>query len=279
MKTVIRALALGAAFALSAAQASAQGQPLRVGVDGTFAPHAFPNLSGGVQGFNIDLIEEIGKKLGRKVEITAAQFSGLIPALQAGSLDLIGAPVTLTAERAQNLLFSEGYLNTDYQFIVKKGAPPIKALDDLKGKVISVNKGSVYDSWARGLADKIGWTVESFGTQTDAAQAVMAGRAYANVAGNTVTAWAAKNNPQIEATFIHKTGLVFSFAMRKDQTAFRAEMENALECLKLDGTVARIHEKWLGAKPEAGSAAVTVFPGTGAPGYDGHDAAPREPKC
>ena len=52
--------------------------------------------------------------------------------------------------------------------------------------MVSVNKGSAYDSWARGLEGEIGWTVESFGTQTDAVQAVMAGRAYANVAGNTV---------------------------------------------------------------------------------------------
>ena len=84
------------------------------------------------------------------------------------------------------MLFTEGYLNTDYQFLIKKGEPDVTKLEDLKGKVISVNKGSAYDQWARELEAKIGWTVEIFGTQTDAVQAVMAGRAYANVAGNTV---------------------------------------------------------------------------------------------
>jgi len=60
-----------------------EASPLRTAVDGTFAPHAFPSLSGGYQGFNIDLANEIGKRLKRKVIIDAAQFSGLVPALQA----------------------------------------------------------------------------------------------------------------------------------------------------------------------------------------------------
>ena len=83
------------------------------------------------------------------------------------------APTTVTKERAENMLFTEGYLNTDFQFLVKKDAPKIEKLEDFKGKIIAVNKGSAYDSWARGLADKIGWKIESFGTKTDAVQAVM----------------------------------------------------------------------------------------------------------
>ena len=65
-----------------------------------------------------------------------------------------------------------------------------------------MNKGSAYDCWARELEAKIGWKVESFGTQTDAVQAVLAGRADANVAGNTVIAWAVKNNPQLELSYL-----------------------------------------------------------------------------
>lgn len=264
---------------LAAAVAAVAQQPLKTMVDGTFAPHAMPKLSGGIEGFNIDLATEIGKRLNRPIEITATQFSGILPALQAGTIDFVAAPTTVTKERAENYLFTEGYLNTDFQFLTKKGEKDVKDLKELKGKVISVNKGSAYDGWARGLEAEIGWTVESFGTQTDAVQAVLAGRAYANVTGNTVGAWAVKQNAQLQLSYLHSTGLVWGAPLRKDSKALLVEVENAIECMKLDGTMAAFHEKWFGTKPAPGSAAVTVFPGTGVPGMPGYDPTPREPKC
>ena len=82
-----------AAVLLLATSAYAQEPPpLRTAVDGTFAPHAFPNLSGGYEGFNVDLANEIAKRLKRKIVIDAAQFSGLVPALQAGTYDFLAAP-------------------------------------------------------------------------------------------------------------------------------------------------------------------------------------------
>jgi len=253
--------------------------PLHTGIDGTFAPHAFPSLSGGYEGFNIDLGNDIARRLHRKIIIDAAQFSGLIPALQAGTYDFLIAPTTVTKERADNMLFTEGYLNTDFQFLIKKGSPKVTRLEDLKGKTVSVNKGSVYDSWARELEGKIGWKVESFGTQTDAVQAVLAGRADANVAGNTVIAWAAKNNPQVELSYLYSTGLVWAAPLRKDSAEMRKTIENAIECIKLDGTMAKLHEKWFGLAPAPGSAAVTVFPGYGVPDMPGYDPTPHTPAC
>src|SRR6195256_6831203 len=223
--------------------------PLRAAVDGTFAPHAFPSLSGGYEGFNIDLANEIARRLKRKIIIDAAQFSGLVPALQAGTYDFLSAPTTVTKERAENMLFTEGYLNTDFQFLIRKGTPKITKLEDLKGKTISVNKGSAYDSWAREREGQIGWKIESFGTQTDAVQAVLVGRADANVAGNTVIAWAVKNNPQLELSYLHSTGLVWAAPLRKDSGELRKTIENAIECMKLDRTIATMHEKWFGVAP------------------------------
>src|SRR6266699_3103639 len=200
-----------AALLFAAAPAFAEEPPLRTAVDGTFAPHAMPSLSGGYEGFNVDLANEIAKRL--------------------------------------------------------------------KGKVVAVNKGSAYDSWARDLEAKIGWKVESFGTQTDAVQAVLAGRAEANVAGNTAIAWAVKNNPQLELSYYHSTGLVWSAPLRKDSTELRKQIENAIECMKLDGTVAKMHKKWFGVEPQPGSAAVTVFPGYGVPNMQGYDPTEHTPKC
>jgi polar amino acid transport system substrate-binding protein len=253
--------------------------PLRAAVDGTFAPHAFPSLTGGYEGFNVDLANEIAKRLKRKIIIDAAQFSGLVPALQAGTYDFLAAPTTVTKERAENMLFTEGYLNTDFQFLIKKSSPKVAKLEDLKGKTISVNKGSAYDSWARDLEGKIGWKVESFGTQTDAVQAVLVGRADANVAGNTVIAWAVKSNPQLELSYLYSTGLVWGAPLRKDSGELRKSIENAIECMKLDATIARMHEKWFGVAAAPGSAAVTVFPGYGVPDMPGYDPTAHTPAC
>ena len=118
------AFTLAAATLLATSTSFAQeGPPLKTAVDGTFAPHAMPKLGGGYEGFNIDLAKEIGKRLKRKITIDAAQFSGIVPALQAGTYDFVAAPTTVTKERADNMLFTEGYLNTDFQFLIKKGAP------------------------------------------------------------------------------------------------------------------------------------------------------------
>jgi polar amino acid transport system substrate-binding protein len=278
-----RALALVPWLALAAGvpPAVAQDGPLKAGVDGTFAPHAMPKIGGGVEGFNVDLLEEIGKQLGRKVEVVAAQFSGLIPAMNAKSLDFVGAPTTVTPARAENLLFSEGYLNTYYQFLVPAGKPDLKALSDLKGKTISANKGSAYDKWLTDNAAAMGFKVEAYPTNSDAVQAVLSGRADATLGGNTVSAFAATRNPgKLQLTTLTvDEGLVWAAVFRKDDPALRNAVDGALECLKKNGTIARLSEKWFGVKPAPGSAAVTVYPGYGVPGMAGYDATAHEPKC
>ena len=266
-------------FSLSVAANSLFAETYKVALDGTFAPHAMPKMAGGVEGFNVDLANEIGKRLNVKMDITAAQWSGLIPGMQAGTYDFLVAPTTLTESRSKSMLFTEGYLNTDFQFVVKAGTKPITGLKLFRRKIISVNKGSAYDKWARGLQNKIGWKVESYGTNTDAVQAVISGRAFANVAGNTVSAWAVKKNSQIQLSYLHSTGKVFSMPFRKNSLELRNKVENVLERMKLDGTFAKMSEKWFGVTPAPGSAAVTVHAGYGQPGFAGFVPTPHIPNC
>lgn len=280
MHKSLQKLGLSLAFSCLTLTASvAADGPLKVALDGTFAPHAMPKLSGGVEGFNVDFANEIGKRLGRKMDITAAQWSGLLPGMQAGTYDFLVAPTTVTEERTKNILFTEGYLNTDFQFVIKKGAAQVDSLEGFKGKTIAVNKGSAYDRWARNLEATIGWKVESYGTNTDAVQAVVAGRAYANVAGNTVIAWAAKKNPNIELSFRHSTGKVFAVPFRKDDVAMRNKVESAIECMKLDGTMSKLSVKWFGVEPRPGDAAVSAYEGFGVPGMEGHQSGAHPLNC
>ena len=277
-QTLVRpVLALG--LAVGSAASALAADAYKVALDGTFAPHAMPTLDGGVEGFNVDLANAIGERLGAEMDIVATEFSGILPGLQAGTYDFVVAPTTITEERAASVLFSEGYLDTDYQFVLKAEAPEVDSLEGYAGMTIAVNKGSVYDGWARERAAEIGWTVESYGTNTDAVQAVLSGRADANVAGNTVSAWAVKRNPRLRLGHLVDTGLVWGMPFRQGDEALRAEVEAVIECLKSDGTMAELHEKWFGTEPAEGSAALTPVAGWGEPDFEGYVEDDHEPGC
>lgn len=277
----LAAALFGLGLALAPASTALAQDKLVVGVDGTFAPHAMPKLGGGIEGFNIDMIEAIGRKLGRPVEIFAGEFSGLIPAMNAGKLSFVGAPTTVTPERAKSLLFTEGYLNTYFQFVVAGKADDLTSLEQLKGHVVSVNKGSAYEKWADANKAKYGFEVAAFPTNADAVQALLSGRAQSHLSGNTVAANSVlKAKPRLKlATLRIDEGLVWGAAFRKDDTALRNAVEGALECLKRDGTIAALARKWFDIDPGPDEAARKVYPGYGVPGLDGHDPAPHEPKC
>jgi polar amino acid transport system substrate-binding protein len=170
-------------------------------------------------------------------------------------------------------------METDYRFLQKKGDKPIASLEDLKGKTITVNKGSAYETWCRQNAEKYGFKFDVYGTNADAVQAVLSGRADANFAGHTVSMWAAKQNPMLVPTFTHKTGLVWAVAFRIDDQAGRAEVNNAIKCMKQDGTMAKLYQKWFGEAPAADSWARKIAPGHGVPELPGYDAGPYAPKC
>jgi polar amino acid transport system substrate-binding protein len=274
LKITFAALIAGAAFA-----GSAQAQAIKTAVDATFAPHAMMKMGGGMEGFNIDLGNEIAKRLGKPIEIEGTQFSGLIPGLNAKKYDFILAPTTVTKERADALLFTEGYLDTDYLFVQKKADGDIKGLDDLKGKTITVNKGSAYETWAKANAEKYGFKFDIYDTNADAVQAVLSGRANANLAGNTVAQWAAKQNPLLKTSYLIKTGLVWAIPFRKDDTEGRARVSMVIKCMKVDGTIGKLHEKWFGAKAAPDSSAMKPVAGTGVPDMPGYDATPVTPKC
>ncbi|WP_338665610.1 transporter substrate-binding domain-containing protein [Pararoseomonas sp. SCSIO 73927] len=260
--------------------AQAQNQPLRTAVDASFPPHAFTRLDGKLDGFQIDLGTELGRRLGREVQVDGTTFAGLIPALNAGRYDFILAPVTATTERAENLFLTEGYLFTAYQFGIRRGSAPITGPGDLRGKVIAVNKGSAYDAWTRENADRYGFTPLVLDGFTDATLAVVQGRAYAQLGGNTTIRYAAQRNRQFTADLVLRdTRAHWSLVARRGDTAMREMLENALECMKLDGTLARLSEKWFGTAPEADDAERVAFPGYGVPGMAGYDPTPHTPRC
>ncbi|MBN3803928.1 transporter substrate-binding domain-containing protein [Paraburkholderia sp. Ac-20336] len=273
---VKRAGMLACIAALTMSIAPAQAETLHTGVDDTYAPLVFRNLQGQLEGFSIDLGHALEKELGDKIEVEGTQFSALIPALNAKKYDFILGAVTATPERANAMLFSEPYLDSDYLVLQKKGATPITSLAQLKGMRLAVNRGSPYEQWSQENHAKYGFEFNVFPTNADAIQAVVSGRADANMAGVPAQAWAAKHNPLLQSTLLIKTGQAWAFAFRKDDAARRNQISNALKCLKQKGIVAQIAVKWLGFAPDTTK---NVYPGEGIPNMPGYDATPVKLSC
>lgn len=276
MKRILAAVL--AAGVIAAAPASAQ--KLVAGLDGTFAPHAMPKLGGGVEGFNVDMANEIGKRMGRPIEVVAQEFSGLIPGLLAKRFDFLAAPTTVTPERARTLLFTEGYLNTDFQFVTRRNQPEIATLQALRGKKVSVNRGSAYEAWARDNVATYGFTYDVYGSNPEAVQAVLAGRADGNLTGNTVAAWAVKQNAsQLRLGAKISTGLVWAIPFRPDDKEGRDKVSMVVKCMKRDGTFSRLHKKWFGYDPAPDSVTVNIAAGHGVADFPGYDPTPVALVC
>jgi len=178
------------------------------------------------------------------------------------------------------MLFTAGYLWTDFQFGIKKGSAPIKGWEDLKGKAVAVNKGTPYETLSKSQGEKIGFDVQVYDTQPDAIQAVLSGRAYATLGGNTVVKYAASKTPQLVADYVlQDTKAHWAAPFRKDEAALRNQMQDALDCMKQDGTIARLSEKWFGAAPAPDDLERVVTPGYGVPGMPNYDPTPHPLHC
>jgi polar amino acid transport system substrate-binding protein len=251
MRAAARGLALAALLTTPALAQDAdhpQNEKLKIACDLGFAPFCFKKASGEITGFTYDFADAIAKKLGRPgIDVTDSNFSAIFAGLFSKRYEMIPAPTNITAERAAQMLFSEPYMPTGMGFLTKKGAK-IANLEDLKGKELTVNNGSVSDKWLTDNEAKYGYSIQRYNKNADAVQAVMIGRN-------------------------------FGIAFRKEDTAFRAKVEEAVECLKTDGTLAKIHEKWFGVPPAEGSSTAKVYPGTGAPDFEGYDATEHKTSC
>src|SRR4026208_607315 len=171
-------LSVAALFLAGSAPAPTKPPPPPAAAGCPSAPHAMPKLGGGIEGFQIDLFTEVARRMKREITIDSVSFSTLIPGMMSGRYDFIAAPTTVTKERAESMLFTAGYLWTAYQFGIKKGSAPIKDWSDLKGKIVTVNKGTPYETLSKAEGAKHGFTVQAYDTQPDATQAGLSGRAH-----------------------------------------------------------------------------------------------------
>jgi len=265
-------LAVATAWSAPApAQVTQPNQPLKLAMDVGFAPFAYRDAKGKTVGFTVDFAQEIAKRLGRpSVEIIDQPYAGIFAGLFAKRYDFIIAPTNITEERAKQMLFTEPYMATGLGFIIK-AKDQMGVLEDLKGKVISVNSGSISDTWATENAPKLGFEVQRYSKNADAVQAVAAGRAFANVADVPVSEYIAKQQPkQFKLGYSLYTGRSFGIPFRPDDVQFRNKVEQVVEQMKADGSLVKIYKTWFGKAPPEGTAMTTVYEGFGPPGFTGY---------
>jgi len=255
-----------------------QNRPMVVGSDFGVAPWMVRGANG-PEGFGVDLMTEIARRLGRPgIEIIDVNFSGLFAALFARRFEFTANPLNITEERAQRMLYTEPFFATGNGFITRR-QDSLANLEGLRGRAVAVNRGTISDTWATANAERLGFEVQRYDTFPDSVQAVLTRRAFAAINEIPTAVFAASRNPQIQVAFKDYTGRNFGIAFRQESGEYRNRVEEAIECMKQDGTLARLHERWYGAPPDAGSSMTVVYPGYGVPGLPGYQDIAHTPRC
>ena len=124
---------LSTALALVASLAAPAGAAeWTVGANIGNVPWEFQDATGKFVGFEIDLVNEVAKRLGKSVEIENIPFNGLFPAVSSGRIQIAISSITITAKRLETLAFAQPYYDSDQSLSVLK-ASKINSLTDLSG--------------------------------------------------------------------------------------------------------------------------------------------------
>ncbi|MDJ0322686.1 ABC transporter substrate-binding protein [Cryobacterium sp. PH31-AA6] len=151
-----------------------------------------------VTGFDHDLAQALGAKLGVQMELQKQSFAAAIPSLLAGKHDVIMSGMNDTAERQKTLNFVD-YFHAGFSILVQSGNPEnISGVLDLCGKTVAVPKATVQGDILRSYDDaciaagKDVVDVSELPGETDVQTAVRSGRAVAEVVDSAVAAYTAQ---------------------------------------------------------------------------------------
>jgi polar amino acid transport system substrate-binding protein len=207
-------------------------------------------------GFDIDLMTDVGKRLGVKVEEQPMEFTGLLPALQSGRCDTVASGLYLTEQRLQTF-DAQPYFDTSVVLMTRADNTTIKTPEDLSGKTVAVQSGTNYlnvlnDLNAKLMAEgKPDATLQTYPKQTDAIQQLVVGRADATISQDTEFAYRERAQPgQFKIAYTYPTPQTFGIYHRKNSPELAAALKSAVESMRDDGTTAKIAATW--KLPEAG---------------------------
>jgi arginine/lysine/histidine/glutamine transport system substrate-binding/permease protein len=226
---------------------SSSSKILKVATDPTFAPFEYQSPDGKVQGFDIDLMNSIGKSAGFQIEYQNMPFDGMIVTLQTGRVDAGVAGITITPERLKVISFSKPYIKAGLALAVGENNKEITKFDNLKNKKIAVQIGTTGADEAKKIP---GAKISTFKTPDLALQELANGNVDAVVNDAPVTLYALKtgNLKKVKVVGELLTEEYYGIATPKNSPNLEA-INKGLDAIIKDGTYAQIYKKWFNSEP------------------------------
>lgn len=218
-----------------------------------YPPYEYVDSSSGNQeivGFDVEIAKAITQELGYDLEIQNVDFNGLIPALQAKRADFVMAGMTPTAERKQNVDFSDVYYDAKNTIVTTKGSGLTTAAS-LNGKTLGVQLGSIQEEAAKEIQ---GANVKPLNRINEMIQELKAGRVDALIMEDTVAKGYIDNNPDLEFNVIVTEGESGSAVAFPKGSELTPEFNRVLAELKSSGKIEELVTKWFGEESPANAA-------------------------
>lgn len=228
-------------------------------IDPAFPPMEFFENQDATEpiGFDIDLTNELASRLGVEAEFVSLEFTGLLPGLQAGRCDIVASGIYVTPERLETF-GAQPYYDSSIVLMTTADNDEITSPEDLSGKTIAVQSGTNYLTMMEALdaqlrsEGKEGITIQTYPKQTDADQQLVVGRADATITQDTEVAFREAAQPgQFKVAYTYPDTQTFAIYYNQDDTALGDALEQAIEDMREDGTLAEIASSW--NLPEAGA--------------------------
>ncbi len=231
-----------------------------VATDPAYPPQSEQLPDGSFEGFDIDVANEIGERLGVDVEFATPNFEEVVAGSWAGRFDISVGSVTVTEERQGVLDFTEAYYYTPAQMAATEDSG-ITDLEGLAGMTVCVGAATTYQSWLEGTLTLVGSPepaeppadveVTTFDTDTECADAVEAGRT--EFEGWLTSSTTLANAIDAGAPFVEVGDPVFfealSVATDKAGPAhaeLQAELDRIVGEMHDDGTMTEMSMEWFG---------------------------------
>lgn len=219
-----------------------------LGLDDSFPPLGFRNDANEIVGYDIDLATEVCSRLGVKLVCQPIDWSAKEQELATGNIDCIWNGFTMTPEREEAMSFSKAYLD-NAQVVIVRIDSGIKTLKDLEGKVIGLQAGSSAAEAVDSLPDFKNSVKEivEFKDNLTALMDLEIGGIDGVVMDIVVGSYNINtSNKEFIILPEHLVSEQYGIGFRKSDVALRDSVQETLEAMAKDGTVAKISEKWFG---------------------------------